>query len=106
MDCAKPTDVVRTMIDSAGTKLALAPRDLLIRGMLSGALLGAATSLAFTGAISTGQPLVGAKVTLAGWWPWNQMPVTLGNIVGGFVFTHRPTVAAKFVPSAAQVPAE
>lgn len=276
MDYAKPTDVVKTMIDSAGNKLALAPRDLIIRGMLSGALLGAATSLAFTGAISTGQPLVGAlifpvglvmivllglelvtgsfallplarlehgvdtrrilanwgwvflgnligsviyggllaialtnmgtlapagvaarivaiaeakttgyaalgmagmvtvfvkailcnwlvclgvvmsmttnstigkiaatwmpifvffaqgfehavvnmfiiptgmllgaKVTLADWWLWNQVPVTLGNIVGGFVctglalyLTHRPAVAAKFVPSAAQVPAE
>jgi formate/nitrite transporter len=276
MDYAKPTDVVKTMIDSAGNKLALAPRDLLIRGMLSGALLGAATSLAFTGAISTGQPLVGAlifpvglvmivllglelvtgsfallplarlehgvdtrrilanwgwvflgnligsviyggllaialtnmgtlapagvaarivaiaeakttgyaalgaagmvtvfvkailcnwlvclgvvmsmttnstigkiaatwmpifvffaqgfehavvnmfiiptgmllgaKVTLADWWLWNQIPVTLGNIVGGFVctglalyLTHRPAEAAKFVPSAAQVPAE
>ena len=276
MDYAKPADVVGTMIDSAGNKLALAPRDLMIRGMLSGALLGAATSLAFTGAISTGQPLVGAlifpvslvmivllglelvtgsfallplarlehgvdtrrilanwgwvflgnligsviyggllaialtnmgtlapagvaarivaiaeakttgyaalgaagmvtvfvkailcnwlvclgvvmsmttnstigkiaatwmpifvffaqgfehavvnmfiiptgmllgaKVTLTDWWLWNQIPVTLGNIVGGFVctglalyLTHRPAEAAKFVPSAAQVPAE
>jgi formate/nitrite transporter len=276
MDYAKPADVMRTMIDSAGNKLALAPRDLLIRGMLSGALLGAATSLAFTGAISTGQPLVGAlifpvglvmivllglelvtgsfallplarlehgvdtrrvlanwgwvflgnligsviyggllaialtnmgtlapagvaarivaiaeakttgyavlgtagmvtvfvkailcnwlvclgvvmsmttnstigkiaatwmpifvffaqgfehavvnmfiiptgmllgaKVTVADWWLWNQIPVTLGNIVGGFVctglalyLTHRPKGEGKFVPSAAQVPAE
>jgi len=276
MDYAKPTDVVKTMIDSAGNKLALAPRDLMIRGMLSGALLGAATSLAFTGALSTGQPLVGAlifpvglvmivllglelvtgsfallplarlehgvdtrrivanwswvflgnligsviyggllaialtnmgavapsgvaarivaiaeakttgyaafgmagmvtvfvkailcnwmvclgvvlamctnstigkiaaawmpifvffaqgfehavvnmfiiptgmllgaKVTLADWWLWNQIPVTLGNIVGGFVctglalyLTHRPAEVPKFVPSAAQVPAE
>jgi formate transporter len=62
MDYAKPADVVKTMIDSAGTKLALAPRDLLIRGMLSGALLGAATSLAISGALSTGQPLVGALI--------------------------------------------
>ena len=276
MDYAKPTDVVKTMIDSAGSKLALAPRDLLIRGMLSGALLGAATSLAITGALSTGQPLVGAlifpvglvmivllglelvtgsfallplarlehgidtrrivanwswvflgnligsliygallaialtnmgkiapagvalrivalaeakttgyaafgmagmvtvfvkailcnwmvclgvvlamctnstigkiaatwmpifvffaqgfehtvvnmfiiptgmmlgaKVTVADWWLWNQIPVTLGNIVGGFVctglalyLTHRPADSGKFVPSAAQVPAE
>ena len=276
MDYAKPTDVVKTMIDSAGNKLALAPRDLMIRGMLSGALLGAATSLALTGAISTGQPLVGAlifpvglvmivllglelvtgsfallplarlehgidtrriianwgwvflgnligsviyggllaialtnmgvveptgvaariiaiaeakttgyaalgtagmvtvfvkailcnwlvclgvvmsmttsstigkiaatwmpifvffaqgfehavvnmfiiptgmmlgaKVTVADWWLWNQIPVTLGNIVGGFVctglalyLTHRPAETAKFVPGAAQVPAE
>ncbi|HEU5275269.1 MAG TPA: formate/nitrite transporter family protein [Xanthobacteraceae bacterium] len=62
MDYAKPTDVVATMIDSASAKLRLGPRDLLIRGMLSGALLGASTSLAFTGAISTGQPLVGALI--------------------------------------------
>jgi formate/nitrite transporter len=62
VDYAKPTDVVKTMIDSARAKLALAPRDLLIRGMLSGAMLGAATSLALTGAISTGQPLVGALI--------------------------------------------
>src|SRR5216684_1440502 len=39
MDYAKPTDVVNTMIESGRSKLALAPRDLLIRGMLSGALL-------------------------------------------------------------------
>src|SRR5262249_48550910 len=62
MDYAKPTDVVATMIESGRSKLALAPRDLLIRGMLSGALLGAATSLAFAGALSTGQPLVGALI--------------------------------------------
>jgi formate/nitrite transporter len=43
-------------------KLALAPRDLLIRGALSGALLGAATSLAFGAAATTGQPLVGALI--------------------------------------------
>ena len=62
MDYAKPADVVDTMIDVSLKKLALAPRDLLIRGALSGALLGAATSLAFTGAVTTGQPLVGAII--------------------------------------------
>ena len=31
--------------------------------------------------------LMGAKVSLGGWWLWNQVPVTLGNLVGGFVFT-------------------
>jgi formate/nitrite transporter len=36
--------------------------------------------------IPTGM-MLGAKVTLADWWLWNQIPVTLGNIVGGFVFT-------------------
>jgi formate/nitrite transporter FocA (FNT family) len=31
--------------------------------------------------------LLGAKISLADWWLWNQIPVTLGNLVGGFVFT-------------------
>jgi len=62
MDYAKPADVVASMIDASLKKLALAPRDLLIRGALSGALLGAATSLAFSGAVTTGQPLVGALI--------------------------------------------
>jgi formate/nitrite transporter len=31
--------------------------------------------------------LFGAKVTIGGWWLWNQIPVTAGNLVGGFVFT-------------------
>src|ERR1039457_4188935 len=62
MDYAKPADVVTSMIDASVKKLALAPRDLLIRGALSGALLGAATSLAFGAAATTGQPLVGALV--------------------------------------------
>ncbi len=36
--------------------------------------------------IPTGM-MLGAKVSLSDWWIWNQIPVTLGNIVGGFVFT-------------------
>ena len=62
MDYAKPADVVTSMIDASVKKMALAPRDLLIRGALSGALLGAATSLAFGAAVTTGQPLVGALI--------------------------------------------
>jgi formate transporter len=62
MDYAKPSDVVASMVDAGVKKLALGPRDLLIRGALSGALLGAATVLAFTGAVTTGQPLVGALI--------------------------------------------
>ncbi|TAJ07332.1 MAG: formate/nitrite transporter family protein [Nitrospirae bacterium] len=31
--------------------------------------------------------LLGANVTLSNWWLWNQIPVTLGNLVGGMVFT-------------------
>ena len=36
--------------------------------------------------IPTGM-LLGAKVTFSDWWLWNQLPVTLGNLVGGFLFT-------------------
>ncbi len=35
--------------------------------------------------IPTGM-LMGAKVSLRQWWWWNQLPVTLGNLVGGSVF--------------------
>jgi formate/nitrite transporter len=62
MDYAKPADVVAAMIAAGNAKLTLEPRDLLIRGALSGALLGTATSFAFGGAITTGQPLVGALI--------------------------------------------
>jgi formate/nitrite transporter len=62
MDYVKPADVSTSMIDAGVKKLALPPRDLLIRGALSGALLGAATTLALTGAATTGQPLVGALI--------------------------------------------
>lgn len=44
--------------------------------------------------------LLGAPITSADWWLWNQIPVTLGNLVGGSMlftglalyFTHRPAV--------------
>jgi len=62
MDYAKPPEVAASMIASGRNKLALAPRDLLIRGILSGAILGVSTSLALTAAASTGQALVGALV--------------------------------------------
>ena len=62
MDYVKPADVAAAMVESGRRKLALPPADLLVRGILSGAILGVATSLAFTGALSTGQPLVGAII--------------------------------------------
>ena len=36
--------------------------------------------------IPTGM-LVGAHVSVHDWWLWNQITVTLGNIIGGVVFT-------------------
>jgi formate transporter len=31
--------------------------------------------------------LLGARVSVADWWVWNQIPVTVGNLLGGVVFT-------------------
>lgn len=31
--------------------------------------------------------MLGAKVSVADWWLWNQLPVTLGNLIGGLGFT-------------------
>src|SRR5579872_850082 len=62
MDYVKPADVAATMLDTARRKLAVSPSDLVIRGALAGAILGAATSLAVTGALQTGVPLVGALI--------------------------------------------
>jgi formate/nitrite transporter len=60
MDYVKPADVVNAMVDAGRRKLALTPLDLVLRGGLAGAILACATSLAITGMVQTGQPLVGA----------------------------------------------
>src|SRR5215468_7126304 len=62
MDYVKPVDVAKAMVETGGKKLALPVSSLLVRGILSGGILGVATSLAFNGAFSTGQPLVGAVI--------------------------------------------
>jgi formate transporter len=62
MDYVKPADVASAMLGAGRAKLALAPLDLVIRGGLAGAILAAATSLAFTGMVQTNQPMVGALI--------------------------------------------
>jgi formate/nitrite transporter FocA (FNT family) len=62
MDYVKPADLAAAMINAGRNKLALSPADLIVRGGLAGAILAAATSLAFTGMVQTGQPLVGALI--------------------------------------------
>jgi formate transporter len=42
--------------------------------------------------IPTGM-LLGAPVSVAKWWVWNQIPVTLGNIISGALFTGLPLFA-------------
>ncbi len=62
MDYLKPVEVIESMLKSGQAKAALPVRDLLLRGALSGGLLGIATSLAMTATLQTGVPLVGALV--------------------------------------------
>lgn len=53
MSYVKPDAVLEQMVQAGATKAGLAPRDLLVRGFLSGALLGFATTLAFTATLQT-----------------------------------------------------
>jgi len=62
MDSLKPADIVANMVQAGIAKAALVPFDLLVRGALSGALLGFATSLAIGATTQTGQPIVGALI--------------------------------------------
>jgi len=62
MDYVKPAEVVETMVVAGGTKGSLPAKDLLIRGILSGALLGFSTSLAVTATVQTNVPLAGALI--------------------------------------------
>jgi formate/nitrite transporter len=60
MDHVKPHDVVDHMLVAGARKLALPIRHLVLRGMLAGAYLGIATSMAVTVAVETGLWIVGA----------------------------------------------
>lgn len=62
MDYVKPAEVAKSMVDAGRAKLGLPIPSLLVRGILSGAILGVSTSLALNGALTTGQPLVGALI--------------------------------------------
>jgi formate/nitrite transporter len=62
MDSLKPADIVANMVQAGIAKANLGIPDLLIRGALSGALLGFATSLAIGATTQTGQPIVGALI--------------------------------------------
>src|ERR1700753_521984 len=85
MDFIKPADVVKSMLTAGQAKADLSVRDLLIRGFLSGALHGFATSLALTATAQTNTPLVGALVFPVGF----VMIVLLGLelVTGSFAVT-------------------
>src|SRR3954469_24658269 len=85
MDYIKPPEIVKNMLAAAEAKAGLGVKDLLIRGFLSGALLGFATSLALTATAQTNTPLVGALVFPVGF----VMIVLLGLelVTGSFAVT-------------------
>ncbi len=62
MDYVSPKEVAGTMLSAALTKSALPTKDLIIRGMLSGALLAISVTLAFAAVTQTNTPLIGAIV--------------------------------------------
>src|SRR5436309_1463757 len=62
MPYVKPDAVVEQMVQVGAQKSRLPVQDLLVRGFLSGAFLGFATTLAFTATIQTRVGLVGALV--------------------------------------------
>lgn len=62
MPYVKPDAVVDNMVQAGIAKAKLPIQDLLIRGFLSGALLGFATTLAFTATIQTRIGIVGALI--------------------------------------------
>jgi formate/nitrite transporter len=62
MDYVNADGVVDSMIQAGTKKGNLGAKDLLIRGILSGALLGFATTLALTGTVQSGLGIVGALI--------------------------------------------
>lgn len=60
MDYVKPLGIVESMLAGGTAKLNLPPQHLLLRGMLAGAYLGIATSMAVTAAVETGLWIVGS----------------------------------------------
>jgi formate/nitrite transporter FocA (FNT family) len=62
MDYVAPPNVMEQLTTAGTNKAKLPVRDLLVRGMLSGALLGFATTLAFTASTQLGKGIAGAII--------------------------------------------
>ena len=62
MSYVKPTDFVKTMVDVGESKLFMHSRDVVLRAFMAGAILALAVALAFTAAVQTGYPIVGALI--------------------------------------------
>src|SRR5215467_1927143 len=98
MSYVKPDAVLDLMVQAGVVKARLAPRDLIVRGFLSGALLGFATTLAFTATLQTRVGLVGALVFPVGF----VMIVLLGLelVTGNFALLPLAVREGKSTPGA------
>jgi len=99
MDYVKPGDVLVNMVEAGSAKGGLPMRQLLLRGVMSGALLGVATSLAVGATVQSGQPIVGALIFPVGF----VMILLLGMELVTGSFALLPVAAASGRASAAQV---
>jgi len=93
MDYVTPKAVSETMISAGTLKVSLPPRHLVVRGLLSGSILGFATSLAVGAIVQTGQPIVGALIFPVGF----VMIVILGLelVTGSFALVPLPWIEGK-----------
>ncbi|WP_295122008.1 formate/nitrite transporter family protein [uncultured Chitinophaga sp.] len=62
MDYKKPAEVAGTMIQAGVDKAAMSLGDMVVRGILSGAILGFGTTFALTATVQTGLPVIGAAI--------------------------------------------
>lgn len=60
MDYIKPIEIIKDMITAGISKVNLSSKNIMIRSLLSGGLLGIGTSLAFTATAQTGLGIIGA----------------------------------------------
>lgn len=98
MDSLKPAEIVANMVQAGAAKAQLGPFDLLVRGCMSGALLGIATSLAIGATVQTGQIIVGALIFPVGF----VMIVLLGLelVTGSFALLPMALFARRATPAA------
>ena len=92
-DAIKPAQIVAMMIEAGAIKARLGTGALLGRSALAGALLGVATTLAFTALAQTGVPVVGALIFPVGF----AMIVVLGLdlITGSFALLPMAVMAGQ-----------
>ncbi|WP_263366505.1 formate/nitrite transporter family protein [Edaphobacter bradus] len=96
MDYIKPSEVAETFLIAAVAKSKLPAGQLLLRGFLSGALLGFATAVAFTSTSQGLPPIVGAILFPVGF----AMIIVLGLelVTGSFAMLPAATLAGKVGP--------